>query len=127
MDQKGSAAMLAIKMSAGVAPEVNLRNPFHTVETTLKQGIYHGFETWDRCHQKSKTGLAVTPQKKNWCPAKSIFVKKESSSNIHSLHEYQRNLTNATIEFFTVRNFWQNLADLPNENKSGEIQQIREI
>ena len=30
------------------------------------------------------------------------------------------------IEFFTIRNFWQNLADLPNENKSGEIQQIRE-
>ena len=31
-----------------------------------------------------------------------------------------------TFEFFTVRNFWQNLADLPNENKSAEIQQIRE-
>ena len=47
--------MLTIKMSAGVAPEVNLRNPFHTVEKTLKQGIYPGFETQDRCHQKSKT------------------------------------------------------------------------
>ena len=32
-----------------------------------------------------------------------------------------------TFEFFIVMNFWQNLADLPNENKSGEIQQIREI
>ena len=27
-----------------------------------------------------------------------------------------------TIEFFTIRIFWQNLPDLPNENKSGEIQ-----
>ena len=26
-----------------------------------------------------------------------------------------------TFEFFTVRNIWQNLADLPNENRSGEI------
>ena len=25
------------------------------------------------------------------------------------------------FEFFTIRNFWQNLPDLPNENKSGEI------
>ena len=34
---------------------------------------------------------------------------------------------NKTFEFFTIRNFWQNLAALPNENKSEEIQQIREI
>ena len=57
MNQKGSAAMLAIKMSAGVAPEVNVRNPLHTDENTLKQGIYPGFETQDRCNQESKTGV----------------------------------------------------------------------
>ena len=28
------------------------------------------------------------------------------------------------IEFFTIRIFWKNLADLPNENKSGEIQKL---
>ena len=32
VDQKGSAAMLAVNRSAGVALEVNLRNPFHTSE-----------------------------------------------------------------------------------------------
>ena len=32
VDQHGSADMLAIKRSAGVAPEVNLRNPLHTGE-----------------------------------------------------------------------------------------------
>ena len=30
MDQKGSAAMMAVKKSAGVAPKLNLRNPLHT-------------------------------------------------------------------------------------------------
>ena len=30
VDQKGPAAMLVIKKSAGVAPEVNLRNPLPT-------------------------------------------------------------------------------------------------
>ena len=29
LDRKGSAAMLDIKRSAGVTPEVNLRNPLH--------------------------------------------------------------------------------------------------
>ena len=27
-----------------------------------RQGIHSGFETWDRCHQKSKTGVSVVPQ-----------------------------------------------------------------
>ena len=29
VDQKGSTAMLAAQRSAGVAPEVNMRNPLH--------------------------------------------------------------------------------------------------
>ena len=32
VDQTGSAAMLATKRSAGVTPEVNLRNPLHATE-----------------------------------------------------------------------------------------------
>ena len=36
LDQKGSAAMMAITRSAGVAPEVNLRNPLHTGEEAHK-------------------------------------------------------------------------------------------
>ena len=43
--QKVSAAMLAINRSAGVAPEVNLRNPLDARDETCKQGILTGFET----------------------------------------------------------------------------------
>ena len=45
MTQKGSAAMLAIKRSAGVAPEVNLRNLLRTGEEACKRGIHYDFET----------------------------------------------------------------------------------
>ena len=34
--KKGSAAVLVIKRSAGVAPEVNLRNPLHADEEAHK-------------------------------------------------------------------------------------------
>ena len=44
---KGSAPMLAVKMS-GVAPEVNLRNPLHASDETHKQ--------WD-------PGVSVATQK----------------------------------------------------------------
>ena len=36
MDQKGSAGMLAMKRLAGVAPEVNLRNPSHAGNEACK-------------------------------------------------------------------------------------------
>ena len=36
VDQKGLAAMLITKRSAGVAPEVNLRNPLHTGDQAHK-------------------------------------------------------------------------------------------
>ena len=42
---KGSAAMLAVKRPAGVAPEVYRRNPLHTRNEALKEGIDTGFET----------------------------------------------------------------------------------
>ena len=34
MDPKGSAVMLAVKRSAGVRPEVNWRNPLHTMHVS---------------------------------------------------------------------------------------------
>ena len=55
--------MLAVKRSAGVAPEVNLRNPLCAGKDTCKQGIYPDFETQGRLHQKSTTGVSVTSQK----------------------------------------------------------------
>ena len=48
--KNGSAAILAFKRSAGVTPEVNVRNPLHT-------GGEAGFETQDRRDEKSKTGV----------------------------------------------------------------------
>ena len=50
----GSAAMLPAKRSAGIASEVNARNPLHTGDEACKQGIHTGFETEARRHQKSQ-------------------------------------------------------------------------
>ena len=63
VDQKGLAAMLVIKRSAGVAPEPNLRNPLHEVDEAHKREIHPGFETPSRHHQEFKTGVSVVPQK----------------------------------------------------------------
>ena len=42
MDQKGLVAVLAIKRSTGVTPEVNLRNQLHAGDKACKRGIYSG-------------------------------------------------------------------------------------
>ena len=42
---KGSPAMVTIKLSVGVAPEVNLWNPLYEGEEAHKQKIHPGFET----------------------------------------------------------------------------------
>ena len=41
---KSSAVMLAIKRSAGVAPEVNLRISLHAGKEASKQGIHPGLK-----------------------------------------------------------------------------------
>ena len=47
--------MLAAKRSAGVAPEVNLRNPLHADnEAAHKWENHPSFETQGRCYQKFK-------------------------------------------------------------------------
>ena len=56
--------MLAVKRSAGVAPEMNLRNLLYAGEEAYKRGIHPSFETRGRCHPKSKTGVSVEPQKR---------------------------------------------------------------
>ena len=61
--KSGSAAMLAIKRSAGVTVEMNLRNPLCTDEKVCRQGIHPAFEIQGRYHQKSKTEVQVAPQK----------------------------------------------------------------
>ena len=49
--------MLVAKRSAGVAPEVNLRNPLHAGEKARKRGIRPSFETLPEVQ-------SMAPQKK---------------------------------------------------------------
>ena len=76
VEELGLAAMLVTKKSAGVTPEVNLRE--HVTYMPLERtnnAAHYGFETQRRCHQKSKTGLSVTSQKL-LMPSKIFFSKK---------------------------------------------------
>ena len=58
------AAMLTAKRSAGVAPEVNLRECVtYMPPLSVNKAAHSGFENQRRCHQKSKTGASVDPQK----------------------------------------------------------------
>ena len=67
--------MLAANRSACVTPEVNLREHVtHTPPPSVNKAAHSGFET-----QKSKTGVAVTPQKglmscKNFKKINSRFI-----------------------------------------------------
>ena len=64
VEEIGSAAMLTTKRSAGVAPDVNLRE--HVTCTSLasaNKAAHSDFETQRRRHQKSETGISVAPQK----------------------------------------------------------------
>ena len=64
VEEIGSAAMLAAKRSAGVAPEVNVREHVtHTPLPSANKAAHSGFETQRRHHQKSKIGVSVAPQK----------------------------------------------------------------
>ena len=64
VEENGSAAILATKRSAGVAPEVNLREHVKCMPPPIVNNASHfGFETERRHHQKSKTGVSVAPQK----------------------------------------------------------------
>ena len=72
--------MLTSKRSAGVTLKVNLRNPLHAGDKTCEQGDFHpGFEIQGIGHQKSKTGISVTPQKD--VMSSKYFVKKSFCTN----------------------------------------------
>ena len=60
MEENGLTAMLAIKRSVGVTPEVNLRKYVtHICLSSVSKAVRSGFETQRRCRQKSKTGVSV--------------------------------------------------------------------
>ena len=66
VEENSLAALLAAKRSAGVAPEVNVRE--------------HGFGTRRRRHQKSQTGVSVAPQKGLMSYKK--FKKRKRNDNL---------------------------------------------
>ena len=60
---KQLAAMLAIYTSKCVTPEVNLREHIsYTPLPRVNKAAHSSFETQRRHHQKSKTGISVTPK-----------------------------------------------------------------
>ena len=76
LEENGSAAMLAAKGSAGVTPNVNLSECTScTPPPSVNKTSYSGFETQQRCHQKSKTGVSLT-HKKDLCPPTSKMYMK---------------------------------------------------
>ena len=82
VEENGSAAMLATKMSAGVAPEVNLRERVYMLLPSVNKAAHSGCDTHRRCHQKSRTGASVAPQKDLCIPKKSYKkLKKKQFTN----------------------------------------------
>ena len=72
-----SPAMLAAKRSAGVTPEVNIREcVIHMPPPSMNKAAHSGFETQRRGHQKSKTGVSVAPQK-GLMSSNHFFLKKK--------------------------------------------------
>ena len=61
--------MLALKRSAGAAPEVNLMNWLHASDKAHNLEIHHGFETHGRHQEESKTRVPAVSQK-DVCPPK---------------------------------------------------------
>ena len=86
-----SAAMLATKRSAGVTPEVNLRNSLHAGDKACKRGIRPVFETQGRHHQKFKTRVSVAPQK-GLMSSKFIFKKMMTSKNLRLSDQVRENI-----------------------------------
>ena len=63
--------MQAVMRWAGVAPEMNLKNPLPTGEKRCGPGIYPGLETQDTCHQKS----GISCSQKGLMSYKNILTK----------------------------------------------------
>ena len=103
---KWLAAMLALYTGKGVASESNLREHIsHTPPQSLNKAAHSGFETQRRHHQKSKTGVSVTPQM-NMCPTKFL-----GGLSLHLNHLIGSRMTNYDWPFGTLLLgiFWSNL------------------
>ena len=83
VEENGSAAMLAAKWVAGVAPEVNLRDHVTCMPLpSVNKAAHSGFETQRRRCQKSKTGVSVAPQKE-LIPSKNLKKKNKLGAGIN--------------------------------------------
>ena len=60
------------------------RRSVHTGKKARQNGIHPGFETQGRCHQKSKTGVSVAPQKGLFVSSKNFKKKKICSHKFAS-------------------------------------------
>ena len=71
VDQKDSVAMLTSIQSAGVAPEVNLRNSLHAGDKARKRGIHLALRPRGDVSKTPKPRYQW-PHKKDLCPLKSF-------------------------------------------------------
>ena len=77
MKEISSAALLATKRSAGVAPDMNPRECVTcTPLPSANNAAHSGFETKRRIHQKSKTGVSVAPQE-GLMSSKNLVVSRK--------------------------------------------------
>ena len=82
MDPKGVAAMLAVKRSAGVTPEVNLRNQLYVGDEKKKWGD-------PLLDLKRSADVAVSPEqryqwqhKNDWCPQNKNYMERKKAETI---------------------------------------------
>ena len=84
VEENGSTTILAAKMSAGVAPEVNLRECVtHTPLPSSNKTAHSGIETQRKHHQKSETGLdlSVVNPRKDYVVQKFFLKKQDARSH----------------------------------------------
>ena len=75
LEENSSAAMLAARKSAGVAPEVHHRAHVTCMPLSIVNKAAHsGIEKQRRHHQKTKTGVSIGPTERT-CVLQKDFLK----------------------------------------------------
>ena len=90
--QIGLATMLATKRSAGVTPDLNLRNPLHLGDKTPKQGNPPWLWSPGQMLPEAQNGLSVAPEK-GLMSSKNFFQKNKRIKVLNSVH------TDTRVEF----------------------------
>ena len=120
---KQSSVILATKRLAGVALEMNLREHIsHTPLPSVNKAAHSGFETWRRCHQKSKTGVSVAPQK--GFTSGKILKKKVVVNEGYKLEICEKDYTPAA--FLTKYHIYQNINIIMPSPKSSLLRVIED-